>query len=37
MNHPDFLEQMEKSYQDAQADKVTDINDYIISLDEEDE
>jgi len=35
MNHPDFLAQMEKAYQDSQAGKTIDINDYIMSLDEE--
>lgn len=34
MNHPDFLEKMEKAYQDAQLGKTIDINDYITSLNE---
>ncbi|HGJ64568.1 TPA: hypothetical protein ENS27_04175 [bacterium] len=36
MNHPDFLSQMEKSYQDAKAGKVTDIDKYLDSLKAED-
>jgi hypothetical protein len=32
MNNPDFLEKMEKAYQDAQLGKTIDINDYITSL-----
>lgn len=35
MNHPDFLSQMEKAYQDAKAGKVTDIETYLDSLKEE--
>ena len=37
MNHPDFLAQMEKSYQDANAGKTTDIDSYLDSLEAEDE
>ena len=37
MNHPDFLAQMEKAYQDAQTGKTTDINDYIAALAKEEE
>jgi antitoxin (DNA-binding transcriptional repressor) of toxin-antitoxin stability system len=36
MNHPDFLLQMEKAYQDAKAGKVTDIDTYLDSLKAED-
>jgi len=32
MNHPDFLLQMEKAYQDAKAGKVTDIDTYLDSF-----
>jgi antitoxin (DNA-binding transcriptional repressor) of toxin-antitoxin stability system len=34
MNHPDFLDRMEKAYQDSQAGRTVDIKDYIASLDE---
>ncbi len=37
MNHPDFLAQMEKSYQDIKAGKTTDIDSYLDSLEAEDE
>lgn len=37
MNHPDFLAQMEKSYQDAKAGKTTNIDEYLASLEAEDE
>ncbi len=37
MNHPDFLAQMEKSYQDVRTGKTTDIDSYISSLKAEDE
>ena len=36
MNHPDFLSQMEKAYQDIQAGKMTDLDDFITSLNEKD-
>ena len=36
MNHPDFLSQMEKAYQDARAGKTTDIDSYIASIESED-
>ena len=37
MNHPDFLAQMERSYQDAKAEKTTEIDVYLDSLESEDE
>lgn len=32
MNHPDFLAQMEKSYQDIKAGRTTEIDSYLDSL-----
>jgi hypothetical protein len=32
MNHPNFLSQIEKSYQEAKSGKTTDIEDYLASL-----
>ncbi|MFQ6041830.1 MAG: type II toxin-antitoxin system Phd/YefM family antitoxin [Candidatus Poribacteria bacterium] len=37
MNHPEFLAQMEKAYQDAEAGKTTNIDEYLASLETEDE
>jgi len=37
MNHPDFLAQMEKAYQDAKAGRTTEIDAYLASLEAEDE
>lgn len=37
MNHPNFLAQMERAYQDARAGKTTDIDVYIASLEAEEE
>jgi hypothetical protein len=37
MNHPDFLAQMEKAFQEMEAEKATDIDEYIASLKVEEE
>jgi len=37
MNHPEFLAQMEQAYQDAEAGKTTDIDEYLASLEVEEE
>ena len=37
MNHPEFLTQMEKAYQDVEDGKTTDIDEYLASLETEEE
>ncbi|MDQ1318534.1 MAG: hypothetical protein QG641_1422 [Candidatus Poribacteria bacterium] len=37
MNHPDFLAQMEKAFQEMEAGKTTDIDEYIASIKLEEE